>query len=244
MQRVLHRFIPGIFRVYKACLFLLLSLVAPTSAETLTIGTASITYETPQGFSRADALFPLQLEELDKKFGMRTVVFAKYVPTAYLAIRETDSEALPDWYLHLTYDEKFSRLPLNRAAFVTTTVLLDKVIGHEYTTDDFKKKLEDVFRHAIGRNLTIVSMTQKGFMEKRDKARSMLATGHAVIEGRTGSLDFPIATLTTFVLEQRKLIAMVQIGRIRSDADLPAFTQQALDRVSQMLPSTGQTRSQ
>ena len=174
---------------------------------------------------------------------MRTVVFAKYVPTAYLSARKTDPEALPDWYIHLTYDEKFSRLPLNRAGFITTTALLDMGIGYEYTTDGFKRKLEDVFRHAIGRNLTIVSMKQQGFVEKRDTVRSMLASGHAVIEGKAGPLDFPIATLTTFVLDQRKLIAVVQIGRIRSDADLPAFTQQALNRVVQILPSSARTRS-
>ena len=221
--------------------FLLLSLAAPIGAETLTIGTASIAYKTPPGFTKVDALFPVQLEDLDKEFGMRTVVFAKYVPTAYLAARKTDPEAMPDWYIHLTYDENFSRLSLNRAGFAATTALLDKGIGYQYTADTFKKKLEDVFRHAIGRNLTIVSMTQKGFVEKRDMARSMLAMGRAVIEGKAGSLDFPIATLTTFVLDQRKLIVVVQIGRIRSDADLPMFTQQALKRVVQILPSSART---
>ncbi len=219
--------------------FLLLSLIMPVRAETVVIGTARITYQTPKGFARADALFPLQLEEFDKEFSLRTVVFAKYVPAAWLKARETDPEALPDWYIHLAYDEKFSKLPLNRAGFVATTALLNKGISYEYTTDSFIRKLEDVFRHAIGRELTITGMTQKGFVEKRRRVHSILATGHAIIEGKPGPTDLPIATMTTFILNQRRFITVLQIGRIDSEADLPAFTRQALDRIAQILPSSG-----
>lgn len=223
--------------------FLLLFLIAPVRADTVAIGAARITYQTPPGFVRVDALFPLKLKEFDEEFGLRTIVFAKYAPAAYLQARKTDPEALPDWYLHLAYDETFSRLPLNRPGFVAVTALLDKGIGYEYASDAFIRKLEDVFRHAIGRDLTITGMTQKGFVEKKSRVRSMLATGHAVIKGETGSIELPIATMTTFVLSQRRFITVLQIGRIDSEADLPAFTRQALERVPQILPSSVQTRS-
>ncbi|MDR2208957.1 MAG: hypothetical protein LBE22_08315 [Azoarcus sp.] len=222
----------------KAFLLLLLFFTASSEAETVTIGTASIVYETPQGFVRADELFPVQLDELDKKFGLNTVLFAKYAPAAYPAIRKADPEALPDWYVHLAYDEKYSKIPLLRPGFVAMTALVGKVIGSKYASDDFKRKLENVFSRAIGRNLTITNLTQKGFVEKKGNARSMLATGHAVIEGKSGSLDMRIATMTTFVLDQYKLITIVQIGRIGSDADLPVFTREALDRVSQIIPAS------
>jgi hypothetical protein len=223
--------------------FLLLSFIAPVNAETVAIGAARITYKTPPGFVRADALFPLQLEEFDKEFGLRTVVFAKYVPAAHIKAHETDPEAVPDWYIHLAYDEKFSKFPLNRSGFVAVSALLNKGIAYEYTSDAFIRKLEDVFRHAIGRELTITGMTQKGFVEKKGMTRSMLATGHAVIKGEAGSTDLPIATMTTFVLSQRRFVTLLQIGRIGSEADLPAFTQQALERVPQILPSSAQTRN-
>jgi hypothetical protein len=218
--------------------FLLLFLAASPRAETVTIGTTSIAYEAPQGFARTDTLFPVKLEELDEEFGMHTVVFAKYVPAAHLEARKADSEALPDWYIQLAYDENFSKLPLVRPGFIVVTALVDKVIAREYASDAFIGKLENVFSGAIGRKLTITGMTQKGFVEKKGKTHSMLATGYAVIEGKSGPLDFPIGSMTTFILEQYKLITMIQIGRIGSDADLPAFTQQALDRASRMFPSS------
>ena len=224
--------------------FLLLSLITPVRAETVTIGTASVTYETPQGFAKADALFPLQLETIDKAFSLHTVVFAKYVPLAWLEARKTnaDAEAIPDWYIHLAYDEKFSKLPLNRAGFVTATALLNKSISYEYTRDSFIRKLEDVFSNAIGVKLIIANMKQKGFVEKRREAHSMLATGRVTIEGEADPTELPIATMATFVLNQRRFITILQIGRIDSEADLPAFTRQALDRIAQIFPSTDSGR--
>jgi len=219
----------------KVFLLFCLLLAAPSGAEVVTIGTTDIPYETPRGFARADALFPLPLKELDKEFGMQTVIFAKYVPVAYLATQKMDQEALPDWYIHLTYDEKLSKIPLLRMGFVAITALVNKIIAHAYDSDAFIGKLEKIFCQALGRKVTITVMTQKGFVE--GKSRSMLATGGAMIEGKTAPIELRIASMTTFVLTQYKLITVTQIGRINSDADLPIFTQQALDHVEQMFPS-------
>jgi hypothetical protein len=222
--------------MHKALLLLLLLFVAPSGAETVTIGTTRIPYEAPQGFARVDTLFPLHLKELDEEFGMKSMVFAKYVPVTYLEAREKDQEALPDWYIHLVYDENLSKIPLFWPGFVMIAALADKVIAREYASDAFINKLENAFSHAIDRKLTITGMTQKGFVEKKGNTRSMLATGHATIEGKAAPVELPIASMTTFVLERYKLITMIQIGRINSDADLPAFTEQALNRASQMFP--------
>jgi hypothetical protein len=229
------------------CLFLLPGFFASAGAETVTIGTAVITYEEPQGFVRADALFPLQLDELDAEFGMRTVVFAQYVPAGYPETRAKDPEALPDWYVHFTYDDIFSRLSMGQIGFVITTTLVSMVISHEYGKDDFKRKLGDVFSHAIGRKVTVERITQKGFVEKKAGTRSMLAMGSAMIEGESGDLVLSIATMTTFTLDQGKLIAAIQIGRVNPDsgeADLIEFTRQALERVPQIFPASSRTRNQ
>ena len=217
-----------------AFLLLILCLLTPAHAETVGIGNATIPYAAPEGFRRVDGMFPLQLADLDAQFGMNTVIFAQYVPAAYAEIRQKDAQALPLWYIHLAYDSFFSKVSIGRASFASTTWLVESVLAKQYADKNFLQKLEDLIAGAINRKIAIETMQHHGVVEKKSNSRSLLALGHSKLETASGMVDFTFATMTTFCLVQGKLLTIVQIGQLQSEAELPAFTQKALRIAAQI----------
>jgi len=201
---------------------------ANAASETIVIGDASVTYAVPAGFARAGELFPLDLKDMDKGFGLNTVVFAVLVPEEDIRIRQNDPRAIPRWYVHLAYDTFFSKHSINNAGFMATTWLIKNVIGKQYDSADFMKKLETVISGALNRKLKIHAMTQKGFVDDKPRYRSMLAYGNGELEDESGTEKVELATLTTFFMDQGKLVTIIQASRIESENDLPAFTEKAL----------------
>jgi hypothetical protein len=233
------RFAILLLRLSGLVLFLFsFPLLAETARmETVRIGEASIHYTRPEGFVRADGLFPLDLSELDETFGLKTIVFAQFIPETDRDIREKNPRAVPGWYAHLACDDLFFRHSLNNAGFSVTTFLVEKVVAGQYRQPEFLMKLERLIGNTLGRKLDIRAMTQKGFVEKEPGYRSMLAYGHGVLEADevdakdvedAAAETFIMASLTTFYLTEGKLITLLQASRISSEADLPAFTQKAL----------------
>jgi hypothetical protein len=214
-------------------LLLVLCLCPAAAEETVQIGTVqigkvSINFVNPEGFRRADALFPVDIAATDNKFGLNTIIFAKFIPEEAFAVRETDARAVPSWYIHLAHDKYFYEHGINKPVFRSITYLTDKILARQYKNADFIQTLETVIAGALRRRITLHSMTQKGFVEKKPEWRSMLACGYGKLETETGTEDFSIATLTTLYLIQGKLIIILQAGRIQSEKDLPAFTGKAL----------------
>lgn len=201
---------------------------ANAASETIAIGDVSVTYEVPAGFARADELFPLNLKDMDKNFGLNTVVFAVLVPEEDIKIRKNDPRAIPRWYVHLAYDTFFSKHTIDNTGFIATTWLIKNVIGTQYDSADFIKKLEAVISGALNRELKIHAMTQKGFVDDAPRHRSMLAYGNGELEGQSGAEKVELATLTTFFMDQGKLVTIIQASRIESEKELPAFTEKAL----------------
>ena len=210
-------------------LVMLFCVCAAARADVVRIGGSSLSYAVPTGFARADGLFPMDLEALDREFGMDTVVFATFIPEADLEARRKDPRFVPSWYVHLAYDAIFSKLSIGDTMFSTATGLVRRVIGKQYADAGFIKKLEGLISGALNRKLTIESMTQKGIVDEKPRYRSILAYGHGKLENDAGAMeDVSLATLTTFFLDNGKLVAIIQANRIRSEEDLPAFTEKAL----------------
>ena len=201
---------------------------ANAAAETIAIGNVSVAYAIPAGFARADKLFPLNLKDMDKDFGLNTVVFAVLVPEEDIKIRQNDHRAIPRWYVHLAYDGFFSKHSIDNTGFTVTTWMMKNMIGEQYKNAGFIKKLETVISGALNRKLKIHAMTQKGFVEDKPHHRSMLAYGHGELEGESGAEKVELATLTTFFMNQGKLVSIIQASRIESEKELPAFTERAL----------------
>jgi len=207
---------------------LALCFCADAMSETVSIGNASIAYTVPAGFVRAEKLFSPNLKEMDKAFKVDTVVFAVFVPETDFKIRQNDRRAVPHWYVHLAYDNFFSKHSIDRASFAAITWLVENGIAQQYDSAGFIKKLDTVISGTLNRKLKIRSMTQKGIVEDKPRYRSMLAYGRGVLEGDSGSEEIELATLTTFFLDQGKLVTILQASRIESEKDLPVFTEKAL----------------
>lgn len=223
-------------------LALLLCLCANAYGETVRIGNADIAYSLPAGFAKADGLFPMDLRDLDEEFGMKTVVFATFIPEADVEPRQNDSRAVPSWYAHMAYDAIFSKISLGNTGFVTTVWMVGNVIAKQYANPDFVGKLENVIAGALNRKLTILSMTHKGVVEDRPRYRSMLAYGLGELEGDNGMEPVALATMSTFFLEQGKLIVIIQACRIDPEDDLSAFTGKAL-RIAGEISGRGASRT-
>ena len=209
-------------------LALALCFCANAASGTVAIGDVSVTYTVPAKFTRADGLFPLDLKALDKEFSMNTVVFAVFIPEIDLKTRQNDRRAVPGWYVHLAYDDIFSNISIDRMGFNIATWLIKKVVGKQYNNADFIEKLEAVISGALNRKLKIHSMTQEGFVDDKPRYRSILAYGRGELEGDSGPEEVELATLTTFFMDQGKLITIIQACRIGSEKELPAFTEKAL----------------
>ena len=209
-------------------LVLALCFCANAASGTVAIGDVSVTYAVPTEFTRADGLFPLDLKDLDKEFSMNTVVFAVFIPEVDLKIRQNDRRAVPNWYVHLTYDDIFSNISIDRISFNIVTWLVKKVIGKQYNNASFIEKLETIISGALNRKLKIHSMTQEGFVDDKPRYRSILAYGRGELEGDSGQEEVELATLTTFYIDQGKLITIIQACRIGSEKELPTFTEKAL----------------
>ncbi|MDR3322796.1 MAG: hypothetical protein LBS89_01140, partial [Zoogloeaceae bacterium] len=205
------------------------------SGETVQIGNAAVAFASPQGFSRADALFPIDLTRMDGEFGTNTVVFAQFVPTEEIAIREADVLAIPSWYAHLSYDDIFSRVSIGKTGFIVTTYLVEKTVARQYGKADFLRELETIISGALSRRKIIITfMTHKGFVEKKPGFRSMLAYGRGQVATKEGMEDFQLATLTSFYLSEGKLLTLIQATRIQDEKDLPLFTAKALRIAAEM----------
>ena len=209
-------------------LVLFFCLCGDAYGETVDIGGKSIPYQAPAGFSRADGLFNIHLKELDKEFGMDTVIFATFIPAMDLDARGRDTRYVPSWYAQLAYDRIFTRLGIGEAGFIVVTELVESVIGKQYANPAFREKLGAVIEGALNRKLVVQAMTHKGFVEKKPGYRSMLAYGHGEMEGETGMEPVNLATMTTFFVSGGKLITIIQACRVASDQALPAFTEKAL----------------
>jgi hypothetical protein len=210
-------------------LFLFIDPVSGARADAVRLGDAVLPYTHPAGFARADDLFAIELADLDKEFGLDTVIFAKYIPEADAPMRENDRRAIPSWYVHLAYDGKYSRSRLNETFFDVIGYLIGNVLARQYGEPEFTGKLEAIIGNALRRKIVIESMAQKGLVKKEAGLRSLLAYGHGQLEGEDGRMEhFAMASMTTFHLTQGHWITIVQASRIRSEADLPAFTQKAL----------------
>jgi hypothetical protein len=198
-------------------------------AEELTLSDSVLSYTPPAGFARADGLFVVDLDELDEEFSLNTIIFAQYVPEADIPIRKNDPRAVPAWYVHLAYDDKYSRVRFGKTLFRTTSYAIAKILARQYGKPEFTGKLETLIGGALHRKIVIESMAQQGTVERKPGLRSLLAYGHGKLEGNDGEMeDFTMASLTTFYLAQGHWLTIVQASRIRSEADLPAFTQKAL----------------
>ncbi len=211
-----------------SALVLLLCLCGNAHGETVSIGGKSVSYALPWGFFRADGLFAIDLKELDREFGMDTVVFATFIPGTDLDARKRDRRFVPSWYAHLVYDSIFSKVSIGEAGFVVTTALVESVIAKQYAEPAFREKLGAVIAGALNRRFSVRSMTHKGFVEKELGYRSMLAYGQGELEGKTGMEPVNLATMTTFFLSEGKLTTIIQACRITSEQDLPSFTEKAL----------------
>jgi hypothetical protein len=198
-------------------------------AEELTLSDSVFSYTSPAGFARADGLFAVDLDELDEEFGLNTLIFAQYIPEADIPIRKNDPRAVPAWYVHLAYDGKYSSVRFGKTLFRSTSYAVGKILARQYGKPEFTSKLETLIGGALNRKVVIESMAQKGTVERKPGLRSLLAYGHGKLEGNDGEMeDFTMASLTTFYLVQGHWLTIVQASRIRSEADLPAFTQKAL----------------
>ena len=196
--------------------------------ETVSVGGKSVSYQTPSGFARADGLFDINLTELDKEFGMNTVVFATFIPDTDLDSRRRDRRFVPSWYAQLAYDGIFSKLSIGETRFAIVTRLVESVIGRQYAAQPFREKLGSIIAGALNRKIVVHTMTHKGFVEKEPGHRSMLAYGQGELEGETGMEPVNLATMTTFFMSEGKLITIIQACRIASEQDLPVFTEKAL----------------
>jgi hypothetical protein len=213
----------------RLALLLFLNALPGAWADTLTLGEDVVSYTAPAGFVRADGLFALDLADLDDEFGLDTVIVAQYIPEADAPVRENDRRAIPTWYAHLSHDGKYSRSRFGETLFSAVSYIIGEILARQYGKPEFTGKLETLIGHALGRGFVIESMTQKGFVEKSPGLRALLAYGHGRLEGDDGEMEpFAMASLTTFYLAQGHWMTIVQASRIRSQADLPAFTQKAL----------------
>jgi len=209
-------------------LALALGICADAAGEAVAIGDVSVTYAVPAEFTRADGLFSLNLKDLDKEFSMNTVVFAVLIPETDLKVRQNDRRAVPSWYVHLAYDDIFSNISIEHVGFNIITWLVKKVIEKQYENASFIEKLEAVISGALNRKLKIHAMTQEGFVDGEPRTRSILAYGRGELEGDPGPEEIELATMTTFFMDQGKLITIIQACRIGSEKDLPVFKEKAL----------------
>ncbi|MDR3213468.1 MAG: hypothetical protein LBT71_06070 [Azoarcus sp.] len=220
--------------------FLLLFSLVPARAETVRLGDTDLPYSPPAGFVRADGLFAVDLADLDKEFGLHTVIFTKYIPVADAPIREKNGRAIPSWYSHLTYDDKYSRYALGETVFGLISHFVGKAVASQYDKPAFIHQLEAVVSGVLKRKIVIASMTPKGFVEKKPGLYSMLAYGHGQVETDGGGTEnFAMANMTTFYLARGRFVTIVQGSRIRSEAGVPAFTQKAL-RIAAEISHQGQ----
>ncbi|MDR1887921.1 MAG: hypothetical protein LBQ81_00800 [Zoogloeaceae bacterium] len=219
-------------------ILLLLPLHIPALAETVELGDATIPYAAPAGFARADGLYPLDLSGLDQEFDLHSIVFAQYVPAADIPVRQNDPRAIPSWYVHLAYDDEYSRYTLNEWLFAIVAFFIDKSLVRQYDKPTFTRKLESVIGGALRRKITIEAMTQKGFVDKKTTLRSMLAHGQGLVEsnnGDNGKMErYVMACMTTFYLREGRWLTILQGARLQSEADLPAFTTRALRIVAEI----------
>ncbi len=214
-----------------AVLALLVCLAAHTALageEVVFIDGEGFPYSVPEDLSPAEDIFPLHLEELDKKFRMQTYVFGVYVPAEFLSLRTRDPWALPEYYLQLSYDGFFSTSSLGDTGFSLLTGLADATMGYLYRQDDFKSRLEAVFRDATQREVSLDSLEHLGCIDKRRGVYTMLGTGNARVRTEAGLSPFPFAMATTLHLTKGKVICTIQIGHMHAPEDVDKFRQKAL----------------
>lgn len=210
------------------------ALAVPVRAGEVVIGNERISYTDPPDLIPARKLFPVNLKKLDKAFDMKTVIFASYVPADYREQRKNNQYGLPEYYLHMTYDESYVSDTMGETAFSIFTSALNAMIGTYYEREGFKNKLSAIFTKATKQNVTIESLENLGCIDKHPGVFSMMAKGQASVETPSGKVPFPVAMVVTLHLAKEKPITTLQIKHTPTPKDVKRFRKQALERVKEI----------
>jgi hypothetical protein len=202
-------------------------------AGSLPPGGEAISYATPKGLARSDGFMDINLAGLDEDFGLHTLIFAQYISAKDIALitklKPSDKRPIPGWYAHLSYDEKYADAIQGKTLFSVVTSIIEKILAHQYRQPAFIRKLERVVGGALKRKTIIESMQSQDFIEEKPGQRSILAHGRGKLENDGGDMiPFEMACMTTFFLWSGHWITLVQVSRLDSETNLPAFTATAL----------------